>query len=58
MTELAAFVLTLVTLGALTGVGAVGIVLMERVLGVESTPDSLVSTEPEPEPTGPPRGAV
>jgi hypothetical protein len=56
MTEMAAFVLTLVTLGALTGVGVVGIVLMKRVMGVEPTREPVSTVDVEP--TQPPRGAV
>lgn len=56
MTEMAAFVLTLVTLGVLTGVGVAGIVLMKRVMGVEPTRESVTTVEGEP--TQPPRGAV
>ncbi|MFD1512971.1 hypothetical protein [Halomarina rubra] len=58
MTEMAAFVLTLLTCGVLAAVGTVGIVLMKRVMADGSTSESLVEPVTESEPTPPGRGAV
>ena len=57
-TEIAAFVLTLVTCGALAGVSVAGIVLMKRVMRDETPRDLTVEAVPDTEPTRPGRGAV
>jgi hypothetical protein len=58
MTEMAAFVLTLVTCVAFGAVWVAGIVLMKRVLGVEERPEPEPTPAVEPDVHRPEGGAV